>query len=193
MGPHGLGTRNDRGNRLVEFATKHNVFITNTWFEQKRSTRHTWTSPDDNTKSQIDDILASQRYRSTTLNSKVYTGADCSSDHNLVVTRLRIRMKNIKKKKPVEKLDLTKITKRDKSQYECKTNTALNAINQERIGDTSKWNKVKEQILNFGNEICGNKKLEHKQQWMMEDIEKMEQKKKQKQKDIARFKLLDRV
>ena len=111
VGPHGLGTRNERGNRLIEFATKHKVFITNTWFEQKRSARHTWTSPDDNTKNQIDYILASQRYRNTILNSKVYPGADCSSDHNLLVTRLRMRMKNIKKKKPVEKLDLTKITK----------------------------------------------------------------------------------
>ena len=50
VGPHGLGTRNDRGNRLVEFATKYKAFITNTWFEQKRSARHTWTSPDDKTK-----------------------------------------------------------------------------------------------------------------------------------------------
>ena len=75
-----------------------------------------------------------------------------------------MRMKKIKKKKQAEKLDLTKIRKGDNSQYECKTNIVLNAINQESIGDTSKWNKVKEQILNIGNEICGNKKLEHKQQ-----------------------------
>ena len=81
-----------------------------------------------------------------------------------------MRMKKIKKKKQVEKLDLKKITKGDKSQYQCKTNIALNAINQENMGDTSKWNKVKEQILNIGNEICGNKKLEHKQQWMTEEI-----------------------
>ena len=80
-------------------------------------------------------------------------------------------MRMIKRKKPVEKLDLTQITKGDKSQYECKTNTALNAINQESIRDTSKWNKVDfEQILNIGKEMCGNKKLEHKQQWMTEEI-----------------------
>ena len=93
-----------------------------------------------------------------------------------------MRMKKIKRKNPVEKLDLTKMTKGDKSRYECKTNTALNAINQESIGDTSKWNKVDfEQILNIGKEICGNKKLEHKQQWMTEEIlEKMEQTKEQK-------------
>ena len=77
------------------------------------------------------------------------------------------------------------------SQYQCKTNIALNAINQENMGYTSKWNKVKEQILNIGNEICGNKKLEHKQQWMTEEIlENMEQRKEQQDKDIARYKLL---
>ena len=155
VGPHGFGTRNERDNRLI---------ITNTWFEQKMSTRHTWTSPDDNTQNQIDYILAGQIYLNTILSSKVYPGDDCSSDHNLLVTRLRMRMKNIKKKKPVEKLELTKITKGDKSQYQCKTDIALNAINHENMGDTSKWNKMKEQILNIGNEICGNKKLEHKQQ-----------------------------
>ena len=71
-------------------------------------------------------------------------------------------MKKIKKKKPVEKLALTTMTKGDKSHYECKMNTALNAINQESIGDASKWNKVKEQIINIGKEICDNKKVEHK-------------------------------
>ena len=68
------------------------------------------------------------------------------------------------------------ITKGDKSQYEC---IVLNGINQENIGDTSKWNIVKKQILNIGKEICGNKKLEHKQQWVTEN-------------DIAIYKLLDR-
>ena len=69
----------------------------------------------------------------------------------------------------------------------------MNAINQENMGDTRKWKKVKEQILNIGNEICGNKTLEHKHQWMTKEIlEKREQRKEQKDKDIARYKLLDR-
>ena len=49
VGHHGLGNRNERRNRLIEFVAKHKVFITDTWFEQKRSARHTLTSPDDNT------------------------------------------------------------------------------------------------------------------------------------------------
>ena len=97
-----LGTPNERGNRLIEFETKHKVFITNTWFEHKMSALHTWTSPDDNTTNQIDYIITSQRYRNTILNSKLYPGADCSSDHNLVVTRLRMRVNKIKNMKPIK-------------------------------------------------------------------------------------------
>ena len=70
-----------------------------------------------------------------------------------------MRMKKFKTKKPVEKLDLTEITKGDKSRYQCKTNIALNAINQENMGYTSKWNKVKEQILNIGTGKYGTKKI----------------------------------
>ena len=52
---------------------------------------------------------------------------------------------------------------------------------------------MKEQVLKIGDEICGKKKLGQKQQWMTEEIlEKMEQTKEQKDKDIARYKLLDR-
>ena len=56
----------------------------------------------------------------------------------------------------------------DKSTYECRTIVALNDINQENIGYTSKWNNVQEQILRIG-------KLA---------LEKMEQRKLQKDKDI---------
>ncbi len=52
--------------------------------------------------------LASQRYRNTILNSKVYAGGDCSSDHNLELTRLRMRMKKIKKNSREARLDKNK-------------------------------------------------------------------------------------
>ena len=84
VGPHGLETRNDRGIRLIEFATKHKVFLSPIPGSNRKGPQDihcTWTSLDDNTKNQIDYILASQRYRNTILNSKVYPGADCSSGH----------------------------------------------------------------------------------------------------------------
>src|SRR5688500_19455238 len=42
VGPYGLRMRNENGERLVNFCRKHNLFVTNTWFQQKRrSEEHT--------------------------------------------------------------------------------------------------------------------------------------------------------
>src|SRR6267154_1989270 len=45
VGPFGLGERNDNGERVVGFCKSHNLFATNTWFQQKRSAQWTWKSP----------------------------------------------------------------------------------------------------------------------------------------------------
>ncbi|CAF1388891.1 unnamed protein product, partial [Rotaria sordida] len=46
MGKHGYGTRNERGEHLLEFARSHNLFICNTAFQQKPDRKWTWESPD---------------------------------------------------------------------------------------------------------------------------------------------------
>ena len=43
MGPHGLGERNERGDRLVDFATANEMVIANAWFKQYRCRLYTWT------------------------------------------------------------------------------------------------------------------------------------------------------
>ena len=46
VGKYGLGDRNERGERLVEFCQQHNLVITNTWFQQHLRRLCTWQSPD---------------------------------------------------------------------------------------------------------------------------------------------------
>src|SRR6478609_6747013 len=57
VGKFGLGKRNDRGERLIEFCKSQTLVITNTWFEQEKRTRYTWKSPADLGRYQIDYIL----------------------------------------------------------------------------------------------------------------------------------------
>ena len=87
VGPFGLGERNDNGERVVEFCKRHNLFATNTWFQQKRSAQWTWKSPGevDSVKNQIDYVLVDKRFRNGIQNSKSRPGADCGSDHNPVI------------------------------------------------------------------------------------------------------------
>ncbi|CAF0874075.1 unnamed protein product [Adineta steineri] len=62
MGKYGYGTRNERGEQLLEFATSNNLFICNTAFQQKPNRKWTWESPDGIHKNMIDLILIQNRF-----------------------------------------------------------------------------------------------------------------------------------
>ena len=56
-GPYRNVETNERGLRLLEFATFHNLVLTNTLGPHKPSRRWTWQSPDGKHHNQIDYIL----------------------------------------------------------------------------------------------------------------------------------------
>jgi len=103
VGKYGLGRRNERGSKLVEFCRRQKLVVTNTWLQNHRRRRHSWKAPGDRGRYQIDFILIRQRYRNAVKNSKVYPGADVDSDHNLVEMELAIRLKFLKKHKGKKK------------------------------------------------------------------------------------------
>ena len=59
MNKHGIGVRNDNGNRLVEFCLGNNLEIGGTLFPYKKHHKVTWISPNHKTRNQIDHILIS--------------------------------------------------------------------------------------------------------------------------------------
>ena len=88
VGMHGTGNRNERGERLVEWCEMNNFTIGNTCFQQPQRRKWTWKSPGDSTRNQIDYILISGRFKNALLSAKSYPGADCYSDHALVLAKL---------------------------------------------------------------------------------------------------------
>lgn len=60
MKQHGYGKRNDRGQRLVDFALENKLTIINTCFKKKQSRRWTWQSPNGKHKNEIDFIMSNQ-------------------------------------------------------------------------------------------------------------------------------------
>ena len=57
----------------------------------------TWTSPDGQHRNQIDYILCSQRWRSSIQSTKTGPGADCGSDHELLIANFRLKLKKVGK------------------------------------------------------------------------------------------------
>ena len=97
-GKFGLGIRNEAGQRLKEFYQENALAVANILFQQHKRRLYTQTSPDGQHQNQIDYILCSQRWRSSIQSAKTRPGADCGSDHELLITKFRLKLKKVGKK-----------------------------------------------------------------------------------------------
>ena len=62
-----------------------------------------------NTENQIDYILYSQRWRSSIQSAKARPGADCGSDHELLIAKFRLKLKKVGKTTRPFRYDLNQI------------------------------------------------------------------------------------
>ena len=67
------------------------------------------TSPDGQHRNQIDYILCSQRWRTSIQAAKTRPGADCGSDHELLITKFRLKLKKVGKTTRPFRYDLNQI------------------------------------------------------------------------------------
>ena len=70
---------------------------------------YTWTSPDGQHRNQIDYTLCSQRWRSSIQSTKTRPGADCGSDHELLIIKFRLKLKKVGKTTRPFRYDLNQI------------------------------------------------------------------------------------
>ena len=95
-------------NRVLPRKRTANV-IANTLFQQHKRRLYTWTSPDGQHWNQIDYILCSQRWRSPIQSTKTRAGADCGSDHELLIAKFRLKLKKVGKTARPFRYDLNQI------------------------------------------------------------------------------------
>lgn len=172
-GKFGLGETNDRGLRLLEFAQSHNLTVANTLHPHKKSRTVTWQSPGGLVQNQIDFILLPRRFKSSInkAQTRSFPGADIGSDHNLVLTSLKLKLK-LKRdsKSPRIRFNLEKLK-----------DPEVEAVFQAQVGgrfaalatldcdiDTLAGN-IKEVLLSTAKEVLG-KRRKRKQPWVTEDI-----------------------
>ena len=70
---------------------------------------YTWTSPDGQYRNQTDDILCSQRWRSSVQSAKTRLGDDCGLDQELLIAKFRHKLKKVGKTTRPFKYDLNQI------------------------------------------------------------------------------------
>jgi len=80
---------NDSGVRIVNFATAKNLVVKSTMFPHRNILKYTWTSPAGKTRTQIDHKLIDRKWHANILDVRPLSGADCDTDHCLVVAKVR--------------------------------------------------------------------------------------------------------
>ena len=87
------------------------MVIANILFQEHKRRLYTWTSPDSQHRNQIDYILCSQGWRSSIQSAKnrKRPGADCGSDHELLIAKFRLKLKKVEKTTRPFRYDLNQI------------------------------------------------------------------------------------
>jgi len=152
---------NDNGVRLIKFATSKNLVVKSTMFPQRNIHKYTWTCPDGKTHNQIDHILTDRRWHSSVLDVRSFRGADCDTDHYLVIAKVRERLavgKQAAQGFDRQRFNLRKINEPEvREQYQIEITKRFAAL--ENLSDDEDveraWENIKENIRTSAKESLG--------------------------------------
>ena len=71
VGKYGLGVRNNRGQRSIDFCKEKELIITNTVFQQYPRSQYTWVKPGDTELYQISNIIVKNNVTYTNNKAKL--------------------------------------------------------------------------------------------------------------------------
>ena len=185
-GKFGLGVQNEAGQRLIEFC-QENVLVTgNTLFQQHKRRLYIWTSRDCQHQNQIDYILCSQRWRSSIQSAKTRPGADCGSDHELLIAKFRLKLKKVGKTTRPFRYDLNQIP----YDYTVEVRNRFKGLDLiDRVPDEL-WTEVRDIVQETGIKTIPMEKKCKKAKWLSGEalqiaVKRREAKSKEKRKDIS--------
>jgi hypothetical protein len=104
--------------RVVNLATSRNLVGKSTMIPHRSIHKYTCTSPDGKTHSQIGHVLIDRRQHLSIFNVLSCRGADCDTDHYLVVAKIRDRL--AVSKRPVNKIDMDRFNPKKLNKWEVK-------------------------------------------------------------------------
>ena len=151
---------------LIEFCQENTQVITNTLFQQHKRRLYTWTSPDGQHLNQIDYILSSQRWRSSIQSAKTRSGADCGSDHELLIAKFRYKLKKVGKTTKPFRYELNQIL----YDYTVEVRNRFKGLDLIDRAPDELWMEVHDTVQETGSKTIPKKKKCKKAKRLSEDI-----------------------
>ena len=173
IGPHSLHTdSNDNGTRLASLAIQNNLVIGGTLFPHKDVHKGTWDSPDGHTVNQIDHIMVRQKFRTALFDTRTFRGADCDSDHRMVVGRIKVKLKS--KRTPTQRTSKINVEKLEdaniRREYATQITNRFSVLDDEAdIGLA--WEEMKNIVTEVGTEVLGTIRKARRNDWFDQECE----------------------
>ncbi|VDP48168.1 unnamed protein product [Schistosoma margrebowiei] len=187
MGRHGLGERNENGERFANLCAFNKLVIGDTIFPHKRIHKATWISPDHTTENQIDHIYINKIFRRTMDDVRTSRGADVASDHHLVVANLKLKLKNnwTTGQTALQRFNTAFLRDTDKrNEFKIALNNRFQALQdllkEEETSMEDSWKDIKEALTSTCQEVLGLKKYHHKEWITTETLDKIKERKNKK-------------
>ena len=171
MGRYGKGHLNENGEGLLDFASHHNLVLTNTKFQHKLLHQTTWestyrrhTTKDGEERrnphrNQIDYILLRKRNMQQVMNSRSYPHNNTmTSDHRSVIKTVVYRNKNAPKNINFDHLRDAKI----RQEYAAEVNKIIKDANKEHLNSQERWNIITNANKTVAETILGHKERSKK-------------------------------
>ena len=188
-GGFGLGTRNERGDTMVDFCSRNSRVFMNTMFKQHERRLYTWKSPDKITRNQIDYILCTGRWKSSIKRVTTIPGADYGTYHNLLIAIFKIKLKQTKRNKTTPKYDLENIA--TKYSVEVKNRFSILQVDDKNLEDL--WINIRDAVIETAEKWIPKVKKRKVTKWLTEETIKIaEERREAKRKgEIEKYKKLN--
>ena len=116
-------------------------------------------------QNQIDYILCSQRWRSSIWSAKTRPGADCGSDHELLIAKFRLKLKKMGKTTRPFRYDLNQIP----YDYTVEVRNGFKGLDLiDRVPDEL-WMEVCDIVQETWSETIPKKKKSKQSKWLSEE------------------------
>ena len=138
------------------------MVIANTLFQQHKRRLYTWASPEDQYQNQTGYILCSQRWRSSIPSAKTRPGADCGSEHELLISKFRVKLKKVGKITRPFRYDLNQ----NPYNYTVEVRNRFKGLDLiDRVPDEL-WNEVRDIVQGTGIKTIPMEKKCKKAKWL---------------------------
>ena len=139
----------------MEFCQQNALTIANTLFQQYKRRLYTWTPPNGQHRNQLtliiltDYILCSQSWRSSIQSAKTRLGANCGSDHELLIAKFRLKLKKAGKTIKSFRYNLSQIP----YDYTMEVRNRFKGLDQIDRAPDELWNEVRDIVQETGVKI----------------------------------------